>query len=89
MGQAFFAPYDDFAYLGKVVDNDHIKIEYTVENSDPKNMGNRLYDSFGKPANQICGYPVNAWFFWKHHSKNDEDRPIDDWRKEWLDKNEP
>lgn len=38
---------------------------------------------FSKPANEICGYPVNAWFFWKYH-KNNEDGPIDDCRKEYL-----
>ena len=81
VGQTFFAR----DYMGTVVDKEHIKIEYAGEGPDPRNVGNRLYKSFSKPANQICGYPVNAWFFWKYW-KNEEQRPIDDWRQKWLDK---
>jgi hypothetical protein len=68
--------------MGVVTDKEHLRIEYTREGSDPKNMGLQPYESFSKPANEISGYPVNAWFFWKYH-KNNEDRPIDDWRKEY------
>ena len=82
IGQTFFAR----DYMGTIVDGEHIKIEYAGDGSDPKNMGNRLYKSFSKPANQICGYPVNAWFFWRYFKgKEMEPRPIDDWRQEWLD----
>jgi len=81
VGQTFFAR----EYMGRVVDSEHVQIEYASESSDPLNMVNRLYESFSKPANQICGYPVNAWLFWKY-LKNGEQRPIDDWRVEWQDK---
>jgi hypothetical protein len=84
VGYTFFASKDDFGYMGVVTDKEHIRIQYTKEGLDPKNMGLQLYMSFGKPANEICGYPVNAWFFWKYH-KNNEDRPINDWRKEYLE----
>jgi hypothetical protein len=81
VGQTFFAR----DYVGTIVGRGHFKIEYAGEGSDPKNMENRLYDSFNEPTKQICGYPVNAWLFWKYF-KGEEQRPIDDWRQEWLDK---
>ena len=85
VGQMFFTAYDDYSYSGKVVDNEHIRIQSTHESYDPKNMGNHLYESFNKPASQICGGTVNAWLWWKYF-KGNEHRPIDDWRREWLDK---
>jgi len=82
VGQTFFAR----DYMGTIIDSENIKIEYAGDGLDPRNMGNRLYKSFSKPANQICGYNVNAWFFWKYFKgEKAEQRPIDDWRQEWLD----
>jgi hypothetical protein len=81
VGQTFSAR----DYMGTVVDNEHIKIEYWGEGSDPRSMGKRLYTSFSTPANQICGYSINAWFFWRYLKDKIIDRPIDDWRQEWLD----
>jgi hypothetical protein len=73
--------------LGTIRDSEHLKIQYTGEGQDPRNMGDHLYESFNKPINQICGYSVNAWLFWSYFKgEKMEQRPIDDWRQEWLDK---
>lgn len=89
MGQTFFAPRNHCSYTGKVVDGEHIKILYSGKNSDLKNIENRLFDSFNEPAKEICGFDVNAWLFWKQNSKSNKDRPINDWRRDWLAKIEP
>lgn len=86
IGQTFFAR----NYMGTVVDSENVEIEYCGEDSDPKNMGNRPYPSFSKPAREICGYDVNAWFFWKYFKGEEmEQRAIDDWRKEYRMRFEP
>jgi hypothetical protein len=86
VGQGFFAR----DYKGTIVSSERVKIEYAKDDLDPKNIGNRSYKSFSEPANQICGYPVNAWFFWSYlkgkEIEKSEKRPIDDWRREWRDK---
>lgn len=86
VGQTFFTTWNKFPYTGKVVDGEHIKISYSGKNSDPKNIENRLFESFNEPAKEICGFDVNAWLFWKQNSKSNKNRPINDWRKEWLAK---